>query len=83
MLLFFLVFSVFGVTFLKGTFHKCLESSLTSEELNLVTYPKLVGEMTITEFSWLDADSPNCGASTWKIGKRPDGAADDFPQVIP
>ncbi|KAL7543245.1 hypothetical protein ACHAXR_012558 [Thalassiosira sp. AJA248-18] len=66
--LFFLVFSIFGVTFLKGTFYKCLESALTPEELNLVTYPRLVGELTDTELSWLNVD---CGASTWDVGKLP------------
>eukprot|EP00580_Thalassiosira_gravida_P014264 CAMPEP_0201685176 /NCGR_PEP_ID=MMETSP0494-20130426/53021_1 /ASSEMBLY_ACC=CAM_ASM_000839 /TAXON_ID=420259 /ORGANISM="Thalassiosira gravida, Strain GMp14c1" /LENGTH=688 /DNA_ID=CAMNT_0048169005 /DNA_START=668 /DNA_END=2734 /DNA_ORIENTATION=- len=71
MVLLFLVFSVFGVTFLKGTFYKCLESSLTPEELNLVTYPKLVGQLTSAELSWLDVDSPNCGANTWEVGKTP------------
>ena len=71
MLLLFLVFSVFGVTFLKGTFYKCLESSLTPEELNLVTYSRLVGELTSTELSWLDVESSNCGANTWEVGKIP------------
>ena len=67
--LFFLVFSIFGVTFLKGTFYKCLESTLTDGELSLVNYPKLVGEMTLTEWSWLDAEQ--CGADTWAAGKTP------------
>lgn len=71
MLLFFLVFGIFGVTFLKGTFYKCNESSLTSEELNLVTYPKVVDEMTPTELSWMDGNSPNCHASDWGAGKLP------------
>jgi len=56
---------------LKGTFYKCLESSLTPEELNLVTYPRLVGELTSTELSWLDVESSNCGANTWEVGKIP------------
>ena len=53
--LFFLVFSIFGVTFLKGTFYKCAGEALSPEQLNLITYPRLVGEMTDTEVSWLDA----------------------------
>ena len=70
--LFFLVFSIFGVTFLKGTFYKCDESSLSPEELNLVTNPpRMVGEMTDTEMSWLDIGSASCGASTWSVGKSP------------
>ncbi|KAL7552270.1 hypothetical protein ACHAWF_016556 [Thalassiosira exigua] len=69
--LFFLVFAIFGVTFLKGTFYKCDEATLTPDELNLVTYPKLVGEMTYTELSWLNDGSTSCGASTWESGKMP------------
>lgn len=65
--LFFLVFSIFGVTFLKGTFHHCEGSSLTAEELHLITYPKLVGEMTATELSLLDATCSN----TWDVSKLP------------
>ena len=65
--LLFLVFSIFGVTFLKGSFYKCQENSLTPEKLNLVTYPKLVGELSSTELSWLE----NCDAASWGTGSLP------------
>ena len=68
--LLFLVFSIFGVTYLKGTFFKCVGSSLTEEEMNLITYPKQIGELTSTELSWLDGLG-NCGASEWGAGKLP------------
>lgn len=80
--LFFLVFSIFGVTFLKGTFYKCTGSSLTEEELDFITYPRLVGEFTAT---WL----ANCEASTWGAGKLPtsrelcDCLKGDWVQTIP
>ena len=67
--LFFLVFSIFGVTFLKGTFYECLGPE--ARELDLITYPKLVGDMSNTEFSWLDASSESCGAEDWGAGKLP------------
>ena len=69
--LLFLVFSIFGVTYLKGSFFKCIGSSLTEEEMNLITYPKLVGKLTSTELSWLDDGLDNCGASEWGAGKLP------------
>lgn len=66
--LFFLVFSIFGVTFLKGSFYKCEGNALTPEEINLITYPSLVGELSSTELSWLE----NCdAASSWKASKLP------------
>ena len=69
--LLFLVFSIFGVTFLKGTFYECRGDSLYPEELHLITYPKLVGEMSSAEVSWLDDGLANCDASTWGAGKIP------------
>ena len=69
-LLLFLVFAVFGVTYLKGTFYRC-EGDFTPEELNLVTYPRLVGEMTFLEHSWLNVGSSKCGAHNWEVRKIP------------
>ena len=65
--LLFLVFSIFGVTFLNASFYKCQENSLTPEKLNLVTYPKLVKELSSTELSWLE----NCDAASWGTGSLP------------
>ncbi len=69
--LFFMVFSIFGVTFLKGTFYKCVETSLSPEKLNLITHPRLVGELSATEFSWFHVESANCDANTWDAEKLP------------
>ena len=56
---------------MKGTFYECRGDSLSTEELHLVTYPKLVGEMSSTEMSWLDDGLENCDASIWGAGKIP------------
>lgn len=57
---------------MKGTFYQCLgDNSLTPEMVNLITYPKLMGEMSARERSWLDAGSMNCGASSWDVAKLP------------
>jgi len=69
--LFFMVFSIFGVTFLKGTFYKCVETSLSPEKLNLITHPRLVGGLSATEFSWFRVESASCGAKTWDAEKLP------------
>ena len=63
--LLFLIFSIFGVTYLKGTFYNCAKTTtmLTPEENTLMTYPKLVGELTTTELSLLDENCQQWGAS--------------------
>lgn len=66
-----MVFSVFGVTFLKGTFYECVGTSLSPEKLNLITHPRLVGELSTSELSWLRFDSASCGATTWGAEKLP------------
>ena len=67
-----LLFSIFGVTFLKGTFFKCEGIiSLSPEKLNLITYPKLVGELSAAELLWLRVELSTCGAESWDDGKLP------------
>ena len=71
--LLFLIFSIFGVTYLKGTFYNCAKTTtmLTPEEITLMTYPKLVGELTTTELSLLDFGLEKCSAAGWGASKLP------------
>ncbi len=77
------------MTFLKGTFYKCLESSLQEEQLSLVAHPIPFGEMKEAELSWFDMDSALCGASKWDFERVPtsrelcDCLLGEWIQVIP
>eukprot|EP00984_Skeletonema_dohrnii_P017165 scaffold7753_cov147-Skeletonema_dohrnii-CCMP3373.AAC.2 len=47
--IFILVFAIFGVTFLKGTFYECATSDLTVEQAGMITHPKSLDEMSNME----------------------------------
>ncbi len=65
--MFFLVFAIFGVSFLKGTFYECdlAAESYKEEFMDLVTYPRPMRDMSNVERSWLDVDSSLCSARFW------------------
>ena len=74
--LMFFVFSIFGVTFLKGTFNLCRaldagDSALSPGQLDLVTYPSIYGQLKSNELAWLNLDAPGCNASNWSATYRP------------
>ena len=65
------MFAIFGVTFLKGTFYQCTFDGIETEGmLNLVTYPRPLGELNSTELSWLDYNKTMCRASSWGEDKK-------------
>ena len=72
----FFVFSIFGVTFLKGTFSYCRaldagDSALSRDQLDLVTYPSIYGQLKSNERAWLNVDAPGCDASNWSATYLP------------
>ncbi|EJK73608.1 hypothetical protein THAOC_04757, partial [Thalassiosira oceanica] len=72
----FFVFSIFGVTFLKGTFYYCRsldagDSALSPGQLDLITYPSMYGQLKSNERAWLNLDAPGCDGSNWSATYLP------------
>eukprot|EP00957_Ditylum_brightwellii_P030192 2284667-Ditylum_brightwellii.AAC.1 len=66
--LFFLIFAIFGVTFLKGSFYHCdgeAFQTLSTKQVEYLTNPTKWGDLTDSEQVWFDVGSPGCTASNW------------------
>ena len=66
--LFFLIFSSFGVNFLKGTFYHCggnVFNSLSAEQLKYITRPTEWGKTSAIQKSWFDVAIEGCMVGSW------------------
>ena len=66
--LFFLIFSSFGVNFLKGTFYHCEGEnfdSLSTEKTDYLINPNAWGSLNDNQQSWFDVAVEGCEANTW------------------
>ncbi len=66
--LFFLIFSSFGVNFLKGSFYHCDGenfSSLSTEQVQFLTNPTEWGEMSDEKKEWFDVAVEGCNVNSW------------------
>ena len=72
--LFFLIFSSFGVNFLKGTFYHCegeIFGSLSKEKIDYLIYPHAWGKLSDNQQSWFDVGVEGCEASSWTTATIP------------
>lgn len=72
----FLMFSTFGITFLKGTFNHChgeTYKTLSFEKVNYLIHPYEWGNFTSKHGAWFDIDKKNldCNSSSWLTRKIP------------
>ena len=66
--LFFLIFSSFGVNFLKGCFYHCsgqVFDSLPEEQMEFITNPPQWREVQINQRLWFNAEVLGCGVDYW------------------
>ena len=65
---FFLVFAIFGVNFLKGTFYSCNGEDfekLSNEEIEYLTNPKPWGTLEAHNKMWIKSHLESCSAESW------------------
>lgn len=72
--LFFLIFSSFGVNFLKGTFYHCEGKkfdSLSKEKIDYLINPYAWGNFNDNQQSWFDVAVEGCEANIWTTSTIP------------
>ena len=71
---FFLIFSSFGVNFLKGTFYHCSGNKfdmLSKSKTDYLLNPYEWGLLQPEEKIWFDLDTPDCTSSSWGTSTIP------------
>uniref|UniRef100_A0A7S2PB29 EF-hand domain-containing protein n=1 Tax=Leptocylindrus danicus TaxID=163516 RepID=A0A7S2PB29_9STRA len=73
--LFFLIFAIFGVSYLKGTFYACsgpMFDSLSVDQNAYLVDPRKWGDLSTEETAWFDnANSDTCESASWDIATIP------------
>ena len=65
---FFLVFAIFGVNYLKGTFYACNEDTLerlTADQIKYLTYPSPWGDLQDDQKAWFNSSGELCMWKNW------------------